>query len=57
MQLISLVPTDPTVLQRLGDMYEDTDKSHILAHYKKIMAIANLVFYTYISLFLVDLRR
>ena len=36
MQLISLVPTDPTVLQRLGDMYEDTDKSQSFQYYLEV---------------------
>ena len=33
MQLLSLVPTDPNVLQRLGDMYEDSDKSQSFQYY------------------------
>ena len=36
MQLISLVPTDPTVLQRLGDMYEDSDKSQSFQYYLEV---------------------
>ena len=37
MQLISLVPTDPTVLQRLGDMYEDSDKSQSFQYYLEVL--------------------
>ena len=37
MQLISLVPTNPTVLQRLGDIYEDSDKSQSFQYYLEIL--------------------
>ena len=40
MQLISLVPTDPTVLQRLGDMYEDSDKSQSFQYYLEVTTYA-----------------
>jgi len=36
MQLLSLVPTDPNVLQRLGDMYEDSDKSQSFQYYLEV---------------------
>ena len=49
MQLISLVPTDPTVLQRLGDMYEDSDKSQSFQYYLEVLnAIAISYLYNYI---------
>ena len=42
MQLISLVPTDPTVLQRLGDMYEDSDKSQSFQYYLEVPITLNV---------------
>ena len=34
---LALVPTDPTVLQRLGDMYEDSDKSQLFQYYLEVL--------------------
>ena len=50
MQLISLVPTDPTVLQRLGDMYEDSDKSQSFQYYLEVLITARFaMIYQFIS--------
>ena len=43
MQLISLVPTDPTVLQRLGDMYEDSDKSQSFQYYLEVLVTTVII--------------
>jgi len=49
MQLLSLVPTDPNVLQRLGDMYEDSDKSQSFQYYLEVCLLTHHLVYNYTS--------
>ena len=38
MQLISLVPTDPGVLQRVGEIYDGEDRSQAFQYYYEVSA-------------------
>ena len=43
MQLISLVPTDPGILQRMGEIYDGEDRSQAFQYYYEVRAMVGAV--------------